>query len=248
MLRFGQAAFALFCAACSVDNRTLLGSATSGDFNADGGMSFVNDPGHGSDAASGGEGGEVVLPRCRYSGAVEAGCDTLVDNPGFAMNVAGWTAEPVGMLEAWASDDANGDKASGSLLVTNFNYSDEASAKDGTAGGGARQCLAVTGGRRYDLTADIFVQKGQGDGLDGGTFSSVATLSVFFYQAADCQGPTHGNFTSAPVDTTNEWVHVEGSAQAPKDGKSMAVRLATLKPFPQYKFQAEFDNVFVRQR
>jgi hypothetical protein len=154
----------------------------------------------------------------------------------------------VGTREAWAGDDADGAHSSGSLLVTNFNYSAEASAKDGTADGGARQCLPVTGGKIYDLSADIFIPKGQGDGLDGGTFISLATLSVFFYPAADCQGQTHGNFTSTPVDTSDEWVHVVGSTQAPKDGVSMAVRLATLKPFPQYSFQAEFDNVLVRQR
>jgi hypothetical protein len=236
----------LFCAGCSVDNRTLEGSASSGGLDSIGsGPSETS-----ADAGESGAAGEAAsLPRCRYSGStVDAGCETLVDNPGFAVDDASWTAEDVGVTEAWLKDDADGDRASGSLVVTNSNYSDEESSKDGTAGGGARQCVTVTGGKIYDLTADVFIPKGQGAGFQGQTFTAVGTLSAFFYPGADCQGPSHGNFTSSPVQTADEWVHVAGSVQALKESQSMAVRLATLKPFRQYVFQAEFDNIFVRER
>jgi len=201
-------------------------------------------------AGEGGVAGEAaLLPRCRYSGStVDAGCETLVDNPGFAANDDNWTAEDVGVTEAWLQDDADGDKASGSLVVSNSNYSDEESSKDGTAGGGARQCIAISGGKIYDLTADVFIPKNQGAGFQGQTFTALGTLSAFFYTSAGCQGQTRSNFTSSPVQTGDEWVHVAGSAQAPKEGRSMAVRLATLKPFRQFAFQAQFDNIFVRER
>jgi hypothetical protein len=98
----------------------------------------------------------------------------------------------------------------------------------------------------YDLAADIFIPSGQGMGFQG-DYTSVAALSVFFYPDAACALQTEGNFTSDAVQDNNEWLHVEGSTTAPKDAQAMAVRLATLKPFRQYTFEAHFDNVFVRE-
>jgi len=160
--------------------------------------------------------------------------------------VAGWTAEDVGLSEGWLNVDANGDRGSGSLVVTNLNFKSDDSAKGGTAGGGARQCISVISGMTYDLAADIFIPSGQGMGFQG-DYTSVAALSVFFYPDAACALQTEGNFTSDAVQDNNEWVHVEGSTTAPKDAQAMAVRLATLKPFRQYTFEAHFDNVFVRE-
>lgn len=175
------------------------------------------------------------------------GCETLVKNPGFASNVASWTAEPQAISEGWLNMDATDDPHSGSMVVMNLNYKVDVEAKNGTNGGAARQCLPVTSGTSYDLAVDVFIPMGQGAGFEG-QYTSVATLSVFYYEGADCAGRTISNFTSAPVATTDEWVHVEGSTTAPKESLSMAVRLATLKPFRQVMFEAHFDNVFVKER
>lgn len=230
-------------AACSVDDRAL----TTDD--ATGGLGSAGSGAAGLGAGDAGAAGAPNFPLCDYAGGtVEAGCDTLVENPGFTVSVAGWVAEDVGVLEGWQPQDANADPASGSIAVINANYSDEEDAKAGTAGGGARQCLTLNGGSTLDLAADVFIPKGQGAGYMGKTYVSLATLSVFFYTDGGCQGQNSSNFTSHPVQTDDEWVHVQESTRLPKGVHSMAVRLATLKPFRQISFQAQFDNVFVRER
>jgi hypothetical protein len=227
-------------AACSVDDRSLVPIDAVGGLSSQGGWAGTGDSG----AA-----GEAPLPLCRYSGStVDAGCETLVTNPGFSSNLAGWVAEDVGVLESWQEEDADKAPDSGSLAVINSNYSDEPAARSGTAGGGARQCIALIRGSQVDLAADVFIPKGQGAGFMGNTYAAVATLSLFFYTATGCQGQNASNFTSEPVQSQDEWVHVQASAQPPRGARSMAVRLATLKPFPQFSFQAQFDNVFVTER
>jgi hypothetical protein len=234
----------LLCTGCSLDERTLLATGAIAGSGASGAEQSNIDP---APFGGGGAAGEAPLPRCFYTGSSAlSGCETLVKNPGFASNVAGWTAEDLGLTEGWLKDDANRDRASGSLVVTNLNFKSDDSAKGGTAGGGARQCISATSGMTYDLAADVFIPSGQGMGFQG-VYTSVATLSVFFYPDAACALQTEGNFTSDAVQDTNKWVHVEGSTTAPKDSQSMAVRLATLKPFRQYTFEAHYDNVFVRE-
>jgi hypothetical protein len=243
---FGAACLALLIGAgCSLDERTLLTTSAIDGSSAAGGQPAQMD----SPAAGAlGEAGEAPLPRCLYLGnTVEKGCETLVQNAGFTLNVADWVAEDVGVSEGWLDVDATGSANSGSLVVTNSNYKDDEDAKGGTAGGGARQCIPVASSMVYDLAADVFIPDGQSSGFDG-NYTSVATLSIFFYPDAKCAEQTIGNFTSDALDSPNEWLHVEGSTQAPKDSQAMAVRLATLKPFRQYSFEAYFDNVFVRER
>ncbi len=226
---------------CTVDDRTLLEDEAGGT----GGSGGTENPIH----AGGADDQEVEpLPRCLYLGtAVDPGCETLVKNAGFSTNIANWIAEPVGISEDWLRTDASDDPKSGSLVVLNLNYSVDEGAKNGTNGGGSRQCIPIKSGTTYDLAADIFIPAGQGMGFEG-VYISVAALSLFFYEEPDCGGRTKSNFTSTPVEKTDEWVHVEGSALAPKETRSMAVRLATLKPFRQNMFEAHFDNVFVRER
>ena len=178
---------------------------------------------------------------------MEAGCDSLVQNAGFSANVASWTAEDVGVMEGWHDTDASEAMDSGSLVVTNLNFKKEKEARTGFAGGGARQCIPASSGKVYDLAADVFVPVGQGAGFEG-EYTSAAGLSVFFYSEPACASQTISNFTTEQVSTSETWVHLEGSAKAPLETRSMAVRLATLKPFRQYTFEARFDNVFVRER
>jgi hypothetical protein len=237
---------ALIGSGCGVDDRNLSGEGSSaGKSNGVAGAS-----GRSGDPTAGESGvqDQPALPRCVYLGtSVESGCETLVKNAGFSSNVASWTAEPVGITEGWLDADANDARNSGSLIVMNLNYKVEPEAANGTNGGAARQCVPITAGTLYELAADVFIPMSQGAGFQGATYISVATLSVFYYEGTDCSGRTLSNFTSAPVDKTDEWVHVEGHTTAPKESNSMAVRLATFKPFRQIMFEAHFDNVLVRE-
>ena len=234
----------VLCVGCAVDDRTLSASgAVSGS-----GSSAGEPGGAGSPGDSGGAAGEAPLPHCLYSGTrVEQGCETLVENAGFTLNVASWAAENIGISESWAGADANADETSGSLVVKNDNFKKDEEAKGGSAPGGSRQCVPATAGRTYDLAADVFIPDGQGAGFEGDYVSS-ASLSVFFYPAAGCTAQTITSFSSEAVQSAGEWLHVEGSTKAPKETQAMAVRLATLKPFRQMTFEARFDNVFVRER
>jgi hypothetical protein len=238
----------LTCASCTLDERTLqTGDAIDGAGGASG-QSSLGDP-NGSGAAA----GEATIPTCSYSGSTTAaGCETLVDNPGFTKNVAGWTAEDLAISEGWVQEDAAKASGSGSIVVTNTNYSNDDAAKGGTAPGGARQCIPIEGDATYDFAADIYVPAGQGEGFQGdgfpGSYVSFADLSAFFYPDTACAQQSEGkNFSSEAVQVADEWVHVAGSATSPKDAQSMAVRLATGKPFPQYMFEAHFDNILVKK-
>ncbi|HEX3852752.1 MAG TPA: hypothetical protein VHW01_17435, partial [Polyangiaceae bacterium] len=118
----------ILCVACSVDERELLTTGT--DAATGGGQPSVAD----LNTGGAGEAGEAPLPRCVYLGnSVEPGCETLVKNPGFSSNVAGWTAEDVGVSEAWLDVDATAANASGSLVVNNFNFKDDDTAVGGMA-------------------------------------------------------------------------------------------------------------------
>lgn len=230
---------------CGVDDRTLLGEgASAGGANVAGASGTSGTP----TAGDAGFEDQPALPRCVYLGtSVESGCETLVKNAGFGSNVASWVAEPVGITEGWFDADASDARNSGSMIVMNLNYKIDPEAANGTNGGGARQCVSISAGTAYELAADIFIPAGQGAGYQGVSYTSQATLSVFYYEGADCSGRTLSNFTSTAVDRIDEWVHVEGRTTAPKESNSMAVRLATLKPFRQIMFEAHFDNVLVRE-
>jgi len=231
--------------ACGVDERSLQAGGSSGA----GGKSQGAGSAGSQLLGAAGDPNETPLPRCVYLGStVESDCETLVRNAGFASNVASWTAEPVGITEGWVNADASDDPHSGSMAVMNLNYKVDPEAATGTNGGAARQCVPVTAQTDYQLAADVFIPAGQGAGFQDVSYTSVATLSVFYYESPDCTGRTVSNFTSNPVVKTDEWVHVEGRTTAPKESQSMAVRLATLKPFRQIMFEAHFDNVFVGER
>jgi hypothetical protein len=238
----------LTCASCTLDQRTLQTGDTVDGTGAASGQSAIGTPN-----GSGGAAGEATIPTCYFSGSTTAaGCETLVDNPGFTKNVAGWTAEDLSISEGWVDEDAAKASGSGSIVVTNTNYSNDDAAKGGTAPGGARQCIPIESNAIYEFAADIYIPAGQGAGFQGvgfpGNYVSFADLSAFFYPDTACAQQSEGkNFSSDAVQVADEWVHVAGSATSPKDAQSMAVRLATGKPFPQYTFEAQFDNILVRK-
>lgn len=227
--------------ACAVDDRTLVsgGAGSLASAGAAGTRALIP----ASDAGDGGvEAGLPPLPICDYGAAVEAGCESLVSNPGFAKDSSGWSPEPGSVSMSWTPSDAADNKRSGSLSVVNS----LSGAADGTAARGAAQCLPTVPGQPYGLAADLFIPEGQGAGLDGGTYSATAGLSVIFYNAAACGGYTLGNGTSTVLDEAGRWEHREGHAVAPAGAVSMAVRLVTFKNFRELTFEARFDNVLVK--
>jgi hypothetical protein len=233
---------------CSLDSRTLTldPSATAG-----------SGPTGGSMPSSGGSSStpmNVELPVCVYDESVPPDCATLVTNAGFAEDIAGWAPED-GINATWDPKNASNAGGSGSLTLLNLRHG----VSGGFASGATVQCLPVTQGKYYDLSADVFIDEGQGLGLDDDDacalppcsregYEGLATLGVYFSDATDCSPPTTGNIFSPSVGETGRWLHLEATGRAPEQAQSMAVRLDTLKPFRQYFFTVLYDNVFVRER
>lgn len=234
--------------ACSVDSRSLT-------------MDPSNTAGSASTAGNGpGSGGSsfnplnVELPVCVYDEPVTADCRTMVSNAGFTEDIAGWEPED-GIAATWDTMNASTAGGSGSITVLNLRHGKSA----GVASGASLQCVRVTAGKYYDLTADVFIAEGQGEGLDEdsacpippcskGGYEGQAHLSVYFSDSTDCSPPTTGNIFSDTVAETGKWLHLEATGRAPERAKSMAVRLDTQKPFREYFFSVQYDNVFVRER
>jgi len=235
----GGAVFLLLVLGCSLDTRHFIKDELAGG-------SGNPSPGvAGEPVSNGGSASLASLPDdCDYSKDARSECQSLAENPGFAVDAAGWNAEMGPLTVAWNSKDATDDAASGSLSLTNAFFGEA----DGPIALGAFQCLPATAGKTYAIAGDVFVPKGQGAGFDGGTYTAGAGFSIIFKDDAECQGHTLGSFSSDTVDETETWTHREATGAAPRSAASMNVRLITLKNFREFKFEAWFDNVLVRTR
>lgn len=239
---------ALVLSACSLDSRSL--SMDPGKTNGSAG-SAGNGPGSGGSSSTP---MDVELPVCVYDEPVTADCKTLVSNAGFSSDIAGWIPED-GISATWDAMNASNAGGSGSITILNLRHGKSI----GVASGASLQCVRVTAGKYYDLTADVFIAEGQGEGLDDdsacatppcskGGYEGQARLAVYFSDSTDCSPPTTGNIFSDSVGETGKWIHLEATGRAPERVKSMEVRLDTQKPFREYFFTAQYDNVFVRER
>lgn len=227
---------------CALDTRTLEAAAGSGNSAGSAGNSSI----------SGGNSKPpepIELPVCAYGAgaSVPAGCETIAENAGFTKDVEGWNPEAYSIKIGWEVSDAAAEPDSGSIAVTNTMFG----TVDGLAPGAGTQCIPVTPGAVYDMAGDLYIPDGQGEGMPGGgPYVGEAGLSILFWPNADCSDiePTQGNFQTDLISRVGTWVHVEGAAVAPDAAKAMSLRVLTVKPFKQFKFQALFDNVLLRQR
>lgn len=222
--------------ACSLDQRELAPLAEAGA------AGFYGAGGSANEFA--GAAGSVMpepLPLCDFAAGVPAGCETLVENPGFKLDVASWKAEEGSLSMSWKAEDASASGTSGSLSVVNALFGEA----NGISVRGAAQCLLSLPEQNYGIAADVFIPRDQTAGITG---ASVATagLSVIFYDGEHCDGFTLGNFTSELLEEPGAWVHLVGYGASPRGVKSMSVRLVTLKDFRQRRFEARFDNVLVK--
>lgn len=238
---------ALLSGACGLDDRALkstdnAGGERSGPQHGDGGSTYV--PSDGGAGNGPGGPGPVEIPICDYSTDVASECETLAKNAGFAKDVASWDPDG-GVYGLWREDDASESKGSGSIDVLNTLSGTD----DGVAPGSARQCLPAKPGNAYDLASDVFIEDGQGAGVEpGAPYEGSAILGAFFFDGEECQGTSVGFINAEPVSKTDEWVHVDATGVAPELTRSISVRLNALKPIRETTFKATFDNVFVRER
>jgi len=225
----------LAAASCAVDSRELRVRGNAGAGSSAGMITLTGDSGDDSNAAP-------PLPICDYSAGVADGCESLVANPGFSQDTDGWRPEDATVTMSWRADDAAENSDSGSLSVVNSLYGTSA----GFASRAAAQCLPTEPGKTYAFALDVFIPKGQGEGLEGSDYLGSSGLSVIFYTSKHCDEFTLDSKSSDLLQDAGVWAHREGRAVAPKSAQSMSIRLVALKQFQQFKFEAQFDNVLVK--
>jgi hypothetical protein len=232
---------ALLVSACGVDERELklMGGSSGGT------QSSTAGSGNGSAGGGSGPTGLDAPPPavCNYApSGVDEGCETLVENPGFAKDtgVDGWPGANVLIHTQWEKFDATGIEGSGAMAVDNLFWADE----DGQTLNGALQCVPAEPGAVYDVLADVLIPKQKDEGRAG--------ITVFFYGTPDCNATnvvgTDQSFTTDLVDEVGAWQPVGGRFVVPSGKYSMEVTLLAAKSFRAGSFTAVFDNVLVQKK
>jgi hypothetical protein len=229
---------------CAIDDRTLLEQEPTAGTGGSAGSAGTGNPGGAGGSAGEPDAGPEI--HCVYllGEEPEPGCESLVDNPGFHADFAGWEAVDPAVRLGWTDVNPMDSEQSGSIAVNNTLYGMGA----GTASGGARQCLEARGSAVYALAADVIIPSMQDFEWEGGLANAKAAVSIFFYKEPNCGGQTIGNFTTDYAENADEWIWLRGTTTAPPATVSMAVRLIAMKPFEQITLKALFDNVLVRER
>jgi hypothetical protein len=144
-----------------------------------------------------------------------------------------WSPE-AGIEQRFGSDDAAGDKRSGSLLLTHTLVA----GSDEYELGGTMQCLPVTGDTVYRLSAKTFVPKDQGPGGSG--------FIMAYFNADDCQG-LQLDLLNYASDKTGVWSRAQKTRLAPAGTKSVLLRLVVTKVWRLPSFDVAFDDVVLSE-
>ncbi len=126
----------------------------------------------------------------------------ILVNPHFDSSVSGWSFTTPGTFTWDSSLDASSSPTSGSARLANMS-------PVGYGTSFAAQCVAVTGGSKYDVSVQIRVPSGQVD-------TGYAMLLVGFLDGASCSGSFVGSLPTPHVTpaTTDAWVLVQSVGQA----------------------------------
>ena len=201
--------------------------------------------GTGGNLATGGSSGSSMAG----SGGVDCGCgpfrcpdldknnvpdcdESIALNPSFDSNARGWAID-TGANVSWVKDDAHGNVASGALGLLNAAELD----RDGGSLLGARQCLAVEGGRAYHFALQVAVPA-EAEATYGG-------FELFVYDGPACSGSELDDQRSIMLEET-AWTMTELTYFTPSAARSVSMRLIALKPFRAPPAEVRFDNVLVR--
>ena len=260
----GAAAFlaTLGLPACTVDDR-LLNSAEA--IGAEGGV-HVLDANLASDSPTTPPDviGVVAPPpdggSSRDAGSVpDAGCvhvgsdgkpdcdETLALNADFNRDLAHWEEKDAFGSVKWNARDSQDRPSSGSIAIVNT-Y--QAPPNDRSfVPAAAEQCVAVTAGRVYAFSAQVFIPLGQAFGN--------GAIAVWFYDDTNCGGGISENGAYSVAVSLNSNLGSWGPIPAPGSGgnlfapvgaQSMSVHLVAQKPGGTEPFQALFDAVRVTEQ
>jgi hypothetical protein len=226
--------------ACALDNRELLQddvvAGSGGGGNVGGGTA-------GTDSGRAPGWDAPFPPDCVYAGhSIDAGCETLVSNPGFDRNADGWPPQQSTVSVGWSEQDRMESPSSGSIAVDSTLFNEEV--KNGQVILGALQCVGTIAGGVYDIRADAFILPDQ-------TTEGSAGLIAQFYKNSNCSAGIAGSdqsYSAKFIVDVGEWTPISGRFQVPADVGSMQVMLVVGKQFAPRSFKALFDNVLVQPK
>ena len=156
----------------------------------------------------------------------------LLTNPGFAMDLAGWS-NLNNRPAQWDAADADNDPASGSALLTNV----------GTSNGGIplalSQCIRVSAATEYGIGASARVAQGQ-------PADTTAYVFAQTYQASDCSGNSIQSESIGSVAAN--WLSIGETLFTTNDTSSIRLSLGVGKPSGESADAAAyFDNVYLQR-
>jgi hypothetical protein len=239
----GALAVALALSACALDDRQLELAPEEEGSGASGG----EDPGAGG-GGSDGEGGTAGTGGTGDMNGLVDGCadldtdgvpdctTTLVKNPSFASDVAGWTALTNATL-TWDPRNALDDLPSGSARLGTGPVPASAPRV------GATQCVALAGSQLVIAYASAFVEA-TGDAAD----SAGAAIEVSFFESADCSGKVNGFFGTPPGTVTDAWTTIHAGGLSKDATQSILVALIANKAALTTEVSAYFDNVMLKAK
>ena len=243
--------------ACSVDDRELqaaLSDAAGGVGGAFGAAGTAGSVAAGADAGGADEGGmggsagdseqsDAAPPKRPVCSTPEspANCNqSMVQNATFDSDTKGWVQDP-GSTLSWTNHDAAESPTSGSLSVLNAVKDD----RDGLVVAGSVQCVPITAGDTYAISADVFISGDQGSTGAGGIY-------VALFASTDCTESTLPYFGQSTLPSaTDVWssahMSVDTSGAALTTARSMSVRVVAQKTFRAEPLLVLFDNVLMQQ-
>jgi len=165
-----------------------------------------------------------------------AQAQNLLGNPNFDTNLSGWSNGNPSITSAWDSQDVLSDPASGSALVTSTQT-------EAGAGSGLIQCVDIAGSgtpRRFEISSFYLIPGNQVD-------TAAPDLSLVWFTSGGCVNFINGaQFNTAQgASTTDTWIQLQGSTDAPLDAQSVRVFLRPRIVEPGGSVDVLFDAVFL---
>jgi hypothetical protein len=219
------------------------GRANSGGESARGGANVVaggssalsGAPGAGGDAGFEQVGPMTNCPDLDQNTVLDC-TETLVTNPGFDVDVKGWSPEASGAI-SWEALDQRGSNTSGSIRVENRGTA--TGTDNGLIYTGATQCVKAQPDHAYVIFAQMYAR--------GPTVDAFGSVVGRVFASADCSGTPLDVETSAIEGTVNLWLTLQATVPAVTSAGSLLVELSVgKKTTVTGNAVLNFDNVLVR--
>jgi hypothetical protein len=223
--------------------RAAGGRANSGGESARGGANVITGgagalsgaPGAGDEAGEEQVGPMTNCPDLDQNTVLDC-TETLVTNPGFDVDIKGWSPEASGAV-SWEALDQRGSNTSGSIRVENRGTA--SGSDNGLIYTGATQCVKVEPGRAYVIFAQMYAR--------GPTVDAYGSVVGRVFASTDCSGTPLHIETSAIEGTVDKWLTLQATVPAVTSAGSMLVELSVgKKTTVTGNAVLNFDNVLVR--